>query len=81
VPGYEASVWYGVVVPAKTPRDIVTRLNAEIAKILSERGNREKIAASDFEVTVSTPAEFGQFIKSETAKWGKVIKASGARAE
>src|SRR3954469_21212424 len=81
VPGYEASVWYGVVVPAKTPKDIVTRLNAEIGKILNERNQREKIAAADFEVTASTPSEFGAFIRSETAKWSKVVKASGARAE
>jgi tripartite-type tricarboxylate transporter receptor subunit TctC len=81
LPGYEAAVWYGVVAPAKTPREIVARLNAEIAKILRERGHRDKIAASDFEVTATTPAEFGDFIRSETAKWAKVVKASGARAE
>jgi tripartite-type tricarboxylate transporter receptor subunit TctC len=81
VPGYEASVWYGIVVPAKTPRDIVTKLNTEIGKILKERANRDKIAAADFEVTSTTPAEFGEFIRAETAKWTKVVKASGARAE
>jgi tripartite-type tricarboxylate transporter receptor subunit TctC len=81
LPGYEASVWYGVVAPAKTPRDIIVKLNAEIAKILRERGSRDKIAASDFEVTVSTPEEFGNFIRAETAKWTKVVIASGARAD
>jgi tripartite-type tricarboxylate transporter receptor subunit TctC len=81
VPGYEASVWYGVVVPAKTPKDIVTKLNAEIGKILRERANRDKMAAADFEVTSSTPAEFGEFIRAETAKWTKVVKASSARAD
>ncbi len=81
LPGYEASVWYGIVVPAKTPRDIITRLNAEIAKILRAPGPRDKIAAGDFEVTASTPDEFGDFIRSETAKWMKVVKASGARAD
>jgi tripartite-type tricarboxylate transporter receptor subunit TctC len=81
VPGYEASVWYGVVAPAHTPREIVLKLNAEIAKILEERGHRDKLAASDFEVTVSTPAAFGEFIRAETAKWAKVVKASGARAD
>jgi tripartite-type tricarboxylate transporter receptor subunit TctC len=81
IPGYEASVWYGVVVPAKTPREIVARLNAEIGKILRERANRDKMAAADFEVTSSTPAEFGDFIRAETAKWTKVVKASGARAD
>ena len=81
VPGYEASVWYGIVVPAKTPKDIVTKLNVEIGKILKERANRDKIAAADFEVTATTPGEFGEFIRTETAKWTKVVKASGARAE
>lgn len=81
LPGYEASVWYGVVVPAKTPKEVVTRLNAEIGKILAERSQRDKIAAADFEVTSTTPEEFGKFIRSETEKWTKVVKASGARAE
>ncbi len=81
LPGYEASVWYGIVAPAKTPPEIVFRLNAEIGKILRERSHRDKIAASDFEVTASTPNEFGGFIRSETAKWAKVIKLSGARAD
>ena len=81
LPGYEASVWYGVVAPAKTPRDIIVKLNAEIAKILRDRGSRDKIAASDFEVTASTPEEFGNFIRAETAKWTKVVIASGARAD
>ena len=81
LPGYEAAVWYGVVAPARTPREIVANLNAEIRKILNERSHRDKIAASDFEVTATTPAEFGDFIRSETAKWAKVVKASGARAE
>ena len=81
LPGYEASVWYGVVAPARTPREIIAKLNAEITKIMRERGTREKIAASDFEPTVSTPGEFGEFIRAETAKWAKVVKVSGARAE
>ena len=81
VPGYEASVWYGVVAPARTPREIIAKLNAEIARILRERGSRDRIAAGDFEVTSSTPGEFGDFIRAETAKWAKVVKASGARAD
>ena len=81
VPGYEASVWYGVVAPARIPREIIAKLNAEIAKIMRERGSRDRIAASDFEPTASTPEEFGEFIRAETAKWAKVVKASGARAE
>jgi tripartite-type tricarboxylate transporter receptor subunit TctC len=81
VPGYEASVWYGVVAPARTPREIILKLNAETAKVINDRANRDKLAASDFEATQSTPAEFGAFIRAETAKWSKVVKASGARAD
>ena len=79
--GYEASVWYGVVAPAKTPRDIVLRLNAEITKLMEEAATRQRMAAGDFEAAGSTPEEFARFILAETVKWGKVVKASGARAD
>jgi len=80
--GYEASVWYGVVAPARTPQDIIVRLNQEIARILDERGSRERMAANDFEAaTASGPDQFGAFIKREIEKWGKVVRATGARAE
>jgi tripartite-type tricarboxylate transporter receptor subunit TctC len=79
--GYEGSVWYGVVAPAKTPREIVQRLNNEIAHIVAQPVHRDRMIASDFEPTTSTPEQFGTFIKSETAKWAKVVKASGAKPE
>ncbi len=81
LPGYEASVWYGVAAPARTPAGVVTKLNTEIAQVLGDRANRDKIAVSDFEPTTSTPEEFAKFIRSEHAKWAKVVKASGARAD
>ena len=81
LPGYEASVWYGVVAPAGTPQDIVRRLNKEIAHIVVQPTHRERMLAGDFEPTTSTPEQFAQFIRSETAKWGKVVRASGAKAE
>jgi tripartite-type tricarboxylate transporter receptor subunit TctC len=81
LPGYEASVWYGVVAPAGTPRDIVQRLNQEIARILANPTHHERMIGADFEPTTSTPEQFAAFIKSETAKWAKVVKASGAHAE
>jgi len=81
VRGYEASVWYGVVAPAKTPREIIVRLNQEIAGILGERAAREHMAANDFEPTVSSPEEFGAFIKREIDKWGRIVRATGVRPE
>jgi tripartite-type tricarboxylate transporter receptor subunit TctC len=81
LPGYDASVWYGVVAPAGTPRDIVQRLNREIARIAADPVHREPMLASDFEPTSGTPEQFGAFIRSENAKWAKVVKASGAKPE
>lgn len=79
--GYEASVWYGIVAPARTPKPIVERLNSEIGRIIDTRVHRERMFASDFEPMPMTATEFGAFIRAETEKWGKVVKASGARAE
>ncbi len=81
VPGYEASVWYGLVAPAKTPAAIINRLNAEVSKILQDPAMRQKLAANDFEAAGSTPEQFDAYIKSETAKWAKVVKSSGAKPE
>jgi tripartite-type tricarboxylate transporter receptor subunit TctC len=81
LPGYEASVWYGVVAPTGTPREIVQRLNTEIARIIADPTQRERMVAGDFEPTTSKPEQFAAFIKSETEKWGKVVKASGAKPE
>lgn len=81
LPGYEAGVWYGVVAPARTPTEVVRRLNKEIARIVAEPVHRNRMLSGDFEPTTSTPEQFAAFIKSETTKWGKVVKASGAKAE
>ena len=81
VAGYEASVWYGIVAPAKTAPDIIARLYKESAAILQDRVSREKMDTNDFEVTLLNPEQFGTHIRSEIAKWGKVVKATGARAD
>ena len=77
----EAATWYGVLAPARTPRPVVTRLHGEIVKILSAPETKERLLAQGFEPVGSSPDEFGAYIKSEIAKWGKVIKAAGIRAE
>lgn len=81
VPGYEFSTWYGLLVPAGTPRAIIEKLNAETGKILRSPALKDQFAAQGLDPTPSSPAEFGAYLKSEVEKWGKVVKASGARAD
>jgi tripartite-type tricarboxylate transporter receptor subunit TctC len=81
VPGYEAQVWQSVVVPKGTPREIVLKLNAELTRIMNLPDVRERLSATGIEPTSSTPEELGAFIRSETAKWGKVIKDIGLKIE
>jgi tripartite-type tricarboxylate transporter receptor subunit TctC len=79
--GYEARAWFGVLAPAGTPRPIVTRLNAEIVKIVRTPEMKERLLADGAEAIGSTPEEFTAVMKTDIAKWQKVIKASGARAD
>ena len=81
VPGFEANNWYGVVVPAKTPRPIVDRLNKEFVAVLNIPDVKEVLFRQGLDSHPSTPEQFGAYIKSETTKWAKVIKASGAKPE
>jgi len=81
VPGYEATQWYGVLVPALTPRDTVARLHAEIVKALQRPEVRERLAAEAAEPVGNTPEQFQAFIKAEIARWAPVVKASGARPD
>ena len=77
---FEAISWIGFLAPARTPRAIVERYNAEIVRILKRPEIREKLVAIDFEVIGSTPEEFGGLIRSEIVRWGEVIRKTGARA-
>ena len=81
VKGYEFSTWYGLLVPAGTPKAVVERLSAETRKALSSKLVQDQFAAQGLETAPSTPQEFGTYLRSEVAKWGKVVKASGATAE
>ncbi|MGH8617173.1 MAG: tripartite tricarboxylate transporter substrate binding protein [Burkholderiales bacterium] len=79
--GYEVVTWNGILAPAATPPDIVARLNDEIGKGLKSPDLREKFRAMDFETIPGSPETFSAWIRSESDKWGRVIKATGARAE
>ena len=81
LPGFEALQWFGVFVPAGTPRDIVRRLNGEIVKIVRLPDVRERMTSLGAEVVGSTPEQFATFQKGDTAKWAKVVKQSGAKVD
>lgn len=80
-PGFEAVGWIGLVAPAKTPTAILDKLNAEIVRILSQPDVNERLNTLAFTPVPGTRAEFGAFIKSEIAKWGKAVRESGAKAD
>lgn len=81
LPGYEATGWFGIVANARTPADIVGRLNTDIVAALKRAEVRDRIIAAGAEPAPSTPAAFGELIRSEIDKWAEVVKVSGARAD
>lgn len=81
LPGYEVGTWYGVLAPTGTPREIVNKLNHEIAKYLQKAEIREQLQKQGFEILSSTPDEFAAYIRAEIVKWAKVVKDSGATAD
>jgi tripartite-type tricarboxylate transporter receptor subunit TctC len=81
VPGFDVSVWFGVVVPSGTPKDVVSRLNAEINRILKLPGVVELFHKQGVEPLGGTPDAFAAFLRDQTTKWAKVVKDSGAKAE
>ena len=81
VPGYEANNWYGLLAPAKTPRPIVARLNAESVKILNSQALRDIYFVQGLEPIPSTPEAFGEYIRAELAKWSKLVRAAGVKPE
>lgn len=79
--GYETITWFGFVAPARTQQAVLTRLNAEIVKVLALPEVRQQFAAQGIEVLGGTPAQFAAYIQQEIAKWARVIKLSGARVD
>lgn len=80
-PGFEVAGWFGLMAPAGTPREIVTRLHNETAKLLKLPDVKESMAANGLDPVGSTPEEFAAYLTAQTNLWAKVIKESGARAD
>ena len=81
VPGYEATAWFGVGMPKGTPREIINKVNAEINRALADPKMRERLAELGGKPIAGTPEDFGRVIAAETAKWEKVVTASGAKPD
>ncbi|MGB7543680.1 MAG: tripartite tricarboxylate transporter substrate binding protein [Burkholderiales bacterium] len=81
LPNFEVTTWYGVLAPAGTPRPIINRLNAELVKIMHAPELKERLAAMATDPVTSTPEEFADLIKQEIAKWGKVVREAGLKAD
>jgi tripartite-type tricarboxylate transporter receptor subunit TctC len=80
-PGFDVTSWYGIVAPAGTPSQVIDRLHGEMTKALNEPDVREKLAGLGAEPVGNTPAEFAATIRSETAKWSKIVKDAKITAE
>jgi tripartite-type tricarboxylate transporter receptor subunit TctC len=80
--GFDLTTWFGVFLPAKTPKDVVEKLNGEIVKALNSKELRERLATMGAEPpSIVTPTEFAAFVQREAAKYAQVVKTSGARVE
>jgi tripartite-type tricarboxylate transporter receptor subunit TctC len=81
LPGYEVSTWFGTFVPGATPREVVQRLNQELAQIVKSREMQERLAKDSLTPVASTPEEFAREVARDTEKYGKVIRALGLKAD
>ena len=81
VPGYEASTWYAMFAPAGTPAAIVERLHKDVSSVVKSQDIRRQLSAVGIESVGGTPEQLAKYLRSEITKWGKVAKASGARAD
>ena len=81
VPGYEATIWLGILAPAKTPKPVIDKLNAEIVKIMNRSDVKEAWAKQGAVPMSMSPAEFDKYIRADIEKWAQVVKVSGAKIE
>jgi tripartite-type tricarboxylate transporter receptor subunit TctC len=81
VPGYDVGVWFGVLTVAGTPREVVQRLNAEMVKIRTSAEVKDRFGKIGVDVIASTPEHFSGFLKSEVARWAKVVQDANIKAD
>ncbi len=81
LPGYEATAWNGLLAPAGTPRDVLSRLSADLKKVLESPDVKERIAVQGFAAQWMAPEAFQAFLAAEVDKWAKVVKTSGATVD
>lgn len=81
VPGYALTNWFGLVVPAATPKDLIARIHGDFTRVLQERDIRDKISGMGADVVGNTPEQFAKFWRDESDKWGRVIREANIRAE
>jgi tripartite-type tricarboxylate transporter receptor subunit TctC len=81
VPGYQVSVWFGVVAPAATPKDVIARLNTEISRVLALPDVKERFSQSGIEIVGGAPEVFDRHIREQVSTWGKVVKDANIRAD
>ena len=79
--GFETATWYGMAAPAGTPKDVVAKLNAEIVRAIKANDVRERLASEGADVVGDSPEALTAFVKAEIAKWGRIVKQSGVKAE
>ncbi len=79
--GYEVKEWYGILAPAGTPMAVINKLNAEIARLLQDSTVRDRLTTLGFEPVRNSPAQFAALIKSDIAKWEKVVRTAGVRID
>ena len=80
-PGFDLYVWYGLMAPAGTPPEVIAKLSSETAKVMAQADLKERFARLGMEPMTSTPEQFATHLRAETAKWAKIVRDSGARAE
>jgi tripartite-type tricarboxylate transporter receptor subunit TctC len=80
-PGFEVITWFGILVPAATPKEVITKLNGEVVQVLAQPKVSAQLIKLGFEVAPNTPEQFAAFLKDENVRWGKIVRDLGLKAE